>query len=328
MKHIFLSAMAILFCAMIAMADQLVTTNAEIIECEVNIIKDNSVVFRKPGESFDREMDRSNIFKIKFNNGTEEIFQTSNSSKSNDPSLGTVKQTRFKGNDVIESEPDWSALPPSSKAYKIGDWYNENGVEGLVIWTTEDGRHGRLLYPKKLNEFPVFGRSRKFYTGSPDYELGLTDYTNGYANWQRIKYLIDNDPKYSIEMFPLYEYLSQEAPGWYLPSIKELQYLYDLYKTEVNYNGKKTKWEKILPDIVKNHGGDRLKIYTHGTGGITQSSTETLYVETTNHLWSSPTSNQRYGVLWFNMAGFLDDDKHIMQHDFDGSAKCLLMRHF
>lgn len=328
MKYKSILAIAILFSSLAVKADQVVTTGAEIIDCEIKVIKDNSVVFRKPGESFDREMDRSNIFKIKFNNGTEEIFQTENSSKNTDPGLGTKRQTKYKGNEVVESEPDWSLYPPASKPYQIGDWYNENGVEGLVIWTTEDGCHGRLLYPRKLNNFPTFGRSRKFFTGSKDYELGLNDYANGYANWERIKYLIDNDPNYTIEMFPLYGYLNQEAPGWYLPSVRELQYLYELNKKEVNYKGKKTKWEKIMPDIIKSHGGDKLKIYTRGYGGRTQSSTETLYVETTVSFWGSLPSNQQYGVFWFDMDGSLNDDKHILQHDMDGSAACLLMRHF
>lgn len=327
MKHKFLLAIAFLFSAVVAKSDQLITTDAEIIECEVKIIKDNSVVFRKPGESFDREMDRSNIFKVKFNNGTEEMLQTQSASKNSNPGVGTVKQTRFKGNDVIESEPDWSAYPPASKPYQIGDWYSENGVEGLVIWTTEDGRHGRLLYPKGLNPLPKFGRSRKFYTGSPDYELGLNDYANGYANWQRIKYLIDNDPNYSIEMFPLYEYLNQEAPGWYLPAIKELQYLFELSQKEVTYKGKKTKWEKVISEIVKSHTGKKLKINPY-YGTANQSSTETLYVETRNNLWASPTSNQRYGILLFSMDRYIDDDKHIGPHDMDGSVHCLMMRHF
>lgn len=326
MKHKFLLAIAFLFSVVVAKSDQLVTTSAEIIECEVKIIKDNSVVFRKPGESFDREMDRSNIFKVKFNNGTEEMLQTGNSSKSSNPGVGTVKQTRFKGNDVIESEPDWSAYPPASKAYQIGDWYNENGVEGLVIWTTEDGRHGRLLYPKKLIKATLTG-GVKFFTGSKDYELGLNDYANGYANWQRIKYLIDNDPNYSIEMFPLYEYLNQEAPGWYLPAIKELQYLHQLCLKEINYNGKKTKWEKVIPDIVKSHTGKKFKIMNQGSF---QSSTETLYVKTRNNLWASPTSNQQYGIFWFEMNnyGFIDDDERIVQHDFNRSTECFMMRHF
>lgn len=328
MRNIFIFAIAILFCAATVSADQLVTKGAEIIDCEVKVIKDNSVVYRKPGESFDREMDRSNIFKIKFNNGTEEVFNTGTTSQNTNPGVGTVKQTKFKGNDIIESEPDWSSFPPASKAYQIGDWYNENGVEGLVIWTTEDGRHGRLLYPRKLNNFPMVGRSRKFFTGSKDYELGLNDYANGYANWQRIKYLIENDPNYSIEMFPLYEYLNQEAPGWYLPAVKELQYLYELYHKEVIYNGKKTKLEKVLPDIVKSHGGEKLKVYTRGNGGRTQSSTETLYVETTATLWGTLPSTQQYGIFWFDMDYWAGDDKHIIQHDMDGSAPCLMMRHF
>ena len=136
MKNIFILAIAILFYVATVNADQLVTKGAEIIDCEIKVIKENSVVYRKPGESFDREMDRSNIFKVKFNNGTEEIFNTGITSQNTNPGVGTVKQTKFKGNDIIESEPDWSSFPPASKAYKIGDWYNQNVVEGLVIWTT------------------------------------------------------------------------------------------------------------------------------------------------------------------------------------------------
>ncbi|MBE6203019.1 MAG: serine/threonine protein kinase, partial [Rikenellaceae bacterium] len=46
--------------------------------------------------------------------------------------------------DVALPEED-VALPETSAPYKVGDYYNENGKEGVVFEVSDDGRHGKIV---------------------------------------------------------------------------------------------------------------------------------------------------------------------------------------
>lgn len=246
--------------ASVCQADRLVTRAADIIECKVTAVDETTVKYRKPGESFDREISRGDIFKIKYDNGEEETFPALSASTPTSPADRAAYGPQYRN---TETEPDWNAFPPAGRRYHIGDWYSENGVEGIVIWTTSDGRHGRILNKRKFNT-SMFSKPSPFFTGPADIPLGMSDTANGYANMLALSRFIADNPQYGNAMFPIRDMLAALGQGWYLPSAKELEYLEKLRESEVAYsgentkfNGKTVKWHKILNHVSKSHGGDK-----------------------------------------------------------------------
>lgn len=246
-------------CTFSSFADLIVTRSSENIYCKVLAVNDNLITYRISGETFDRELPISDVFKIKYDNGEEDNF--ANTFVEAESSGVTLSETGRYIN--METEPDWGALPPAQRKYQIGDWYNENGVEGIVIWITPDGRHGRIVHKNKWNA-ALFKKPVAFFTGPTDVSLGMSDLTNGYANMLALKDFMLRNPQYTMEMFPVQEILSQLGDGWYLPSIKELVYFYGLRNSQVAYNGdnpkfrgKTVSWQKIIDSVSKQHGGQK-----------------------------------------------------------------------
>lgn len=286
MKRIPITMLLCLCGLVAALADQVVTRDADIIECEVTSIDDTFVRYRKAGERFDREIKRGDVFKIKYDNGEEEMFCTEASSPLASGGLAVASGSSHSN---TETEPDWNAFPPASRQYHIGDWYSENGVEGIVIWTTPDGRHGRILHKKKFNT-SKFHKPAPFFSGPADIPLGMGDTANGHANLLALRRFIGSNPQYTPEMFPINQILEQLGNGWYLPAIRELEYLEHLRDSYVTYsgensqfNGKTVKWHKILNHVSKSHGGDKHDDYyrlssteVYSSGGAS-ATFETLY---------------------------------------------------
>lgn len=255
MKRIIIFTTIALFCLQTVFADKIILRNADIIEGEIILIGDENLKYRKPGENFDREIAISNIFKIKFNNGEEQIFKKTQ--------VTTPKTTSSTKNQLIQTEPDWNSMPQASRTYQVGDWFSENGVEGIVIWTTEDGRHGRIIHHK--NFYTISNMPKAFFTGPTDIALGMNDKSNGYANLQAVKNFIANNPQYPLSMFPMLEDLLRLGDGWYLPSIEELIYFEMLCNRDITvlrknhkYEGKTIKCIKLINYTSKAHGGDKI----------------------------------------------------------------------
>lgn len=244
----------------ISFADQIITRNADIIECIVLNIGDRIITYKKGGESFQREIPREDVFKIKYDNGSEDIITTApaQGGSSNASSTQTVSDGQ-----LVSTEPDWSQFPKPSKKYQIGDWYSENGVEGIVIWTTEDGLHGRILHPKKFNN-AKFRKPIAFFIGPTNLSIGMNDRDNGYSNWLKLLEFMQSNPQFGLEMYPIPSHIMSLGEGWYLPSIGELKYLKELRGRIIHYqgenakfDGKTVKWYKILNEVSKAHGGSK-----------------------------------------------------------------------
>ncbi len=253
----------LLLCATLSRADKIVTRNADIIECTVTQVGDNAIKYRREGEKFEREILRGDIFKIKYNNGEETIIKPSESS----PLAQQYPASQNNQYVNVATSPDWNAQPPASRVYQIGDWYSENGVEGIVISTTPDGRHGRIVHPKHFKSSPY--SVKVFYKGPSDIPFGMNDYDNGYANTMALRRFISADPQYTPDMYPIYsKFLQPLEEGWYIPAIKELEYYMELRGQKIVYNGeiekfkgKTVKYHKIFDHQAKQHKGDAHNSY-------------------------------------------------------------------
>lgn len=276
----------------VALADSIITRSADIIECRVTQVGDDVVKYRKAEETFDREISRGDVFKIKYDNGEEECFPMSQQYNNTPAARQSVSIQPYGASQRYvnaETEPDWSAFPPASRQYHIGDWYSENGIEGIVVWTTPDGRHGRIVNKKKFNDSKMRAPA-PFFRGQAGFALYMRDKSNGYANMKALNKFVEAHPEYEVDGVPIWAMLKKLGPGWYLPSIMEIEYFNRLRDTEVVYagenqkfTGKRVKWHKVIDHVAKAHGGDKLnyvyllsstEVYSPGGASATF---ETLY---------------------------------------------------
>jgi len=296
-KQLILTVLCLLCGAAVCMADEIVTRSADVIVCKVATVGESTITYRKSGEKFDREIPVSEVFKIKYDNGQEENY-ANRVTPGAAPGNTAPGQTLTRGHEYahVETEPDWNSMPPASREYQIGDWYNENGIEGIVVWTTPDGRHGRILHKKKWNN-PKFKAPKPFFTGPVNVVLGMNDMTNGYANKLKWRVFMQNNPQYSPDMFPMLQIIESLGGDWYMPAIKELEYFETLSERKVNYTGsnpefrgKSVKWGKIFDSVSKKHGGQKHNDYHRISS--TESYSEALGSVTSEALFGTPCDPQ------------------------------------
>ena len=109
---------------------------------------------------------------------------------------------------------------PVERTWKVGDYYNVDGKEGVVFWVDETGKHGKIV---------SLDQAEKQWCTDAEYEKDLTaDEYDGMKNLQSIQKISDWRNKY-----PAFAWCADHGDGWYLPAIKELELL--LLNDEVHY---------------------------------------------------------------------------------------------
>lgn len=118
-----------------------------------------------------------------------------------------------------------ATLENTVKSYEIGDYYNENGREGVVFEVDDSGRHGKIV-----------GMSHSYEQWCTDAEFkkrtstGAVDMADGAHN-MRIVSGIDG----WREKYPAFGWCAKQGDGWYPPAIKELEMImYDSVYDAVN----------------------------------------------------------------------------------------------
>ena len=102
----------------------------------------------------------------------------------------------------------------TSAPYKVGDYYNENGKEGVVFEVSADGQHGKIV---------SMTQSSKILPWSSDEVevkrlIGADSMTDGAYNMAKVKAVVNWHRKY-----PAFKWCADWGEGWYLPSIEELK---------------------------------------------------------------------------------------------------------
>lgn len=103
----------------------------------------------------------------------------------------------------------------TSKTYKIGDFYDENGKQGIVFDVTADGKHGKIVSLDEGNElWAVKGVWKKrTYAISEEDGNANTEVMLKNAQW--------------ATWFPALAYCVSKGDGWYLPATNELKLIYE-----------------------------------------------------------------------------------------------------
>lgn len=146
------------------------------------------------------------------------------------------------------------------KRYAVGDYYDFNGVKGVVCKVTEDGLHGMVV---SLDEVMVpWSVFRK-----PDLRtVGAVDRTDGRVNMEIVaRYIAENG--LSWDDFPAFKWCREQGEGWYLPAIDEVLAIGNNFNggTRMHYD---RQARNRFNDALKEHGGkrmDRLVYYFSST---------------------------------------------------------------
>ena len=107
------------------------------------------------------------------------------------------------------------APEPLEKTWKVGDYYNVYGKEGVVFWVDETGKHGKIV---SVDE------SKLQWCTEDEFNKGVTgiatDRSNGMNNLRSVMKIAGWKDKY-----PAFAWCADHGDGWYLPAIDELKEL-------------------------------------------------------------------------------------------------------
>ena len=115
--------------------------------------------------------------------------------------------------------PSGAATPeakPQKKRYKVGDYYNENGNEGVVFEVSADGQHGKIVsLIETMLPWCSDKKERKRF-------IGANSRTDGAYNMAVVKAI----PNWQ-SIHPAFKWCADYGEGWYLPARDELSTIYN-----------------------------------------------------------------------------------------------------
>lgn len=176
-------------------------------------------------------------------------------------SLGVVSAQEVKGNKIhvvgineffplnlpLSIPCDYSDLPKASKQYKLYDYFNENGVEGIVVAVSDDGYHGKVMSLKQKS----WGVEKNFPEEIKRVSFGNRCYINGEYNTQSIASVCRQHGLMGKRTPQFLKYIIELGEGWYIPAYGELlAVVYDVisYESDDKYQALNRK--------LKQYGGD------------------------------------------------------------------------
>lgn len=103
-------------------------------------------------------------------------------------------------------------LPSGGKRYRVGDYYDVDGKQGVVFVVSSDGRHGRIVSLDRSEELCWAVDSLAQISSNTKHQ------SDGMENQRIIEQNADWQSKY-----PAFAWCANKGDGWYLPSINELR---------------------------------------------------------------------------------------------------------
>lgn len=106
-------------------------------------------------------------------------------------------------------------LVSSELKWRVGDYYNENGKEGIVFFVDATGEHGKIVSMKESEDLQWTSEKQERQR-----LIGADDTKDGAANMEVVKKIPDWKSKY-----PAFAWCAALGEGWYLPAMEELKIL-------------------------------------------------------------------------------------------------------
>ena len=139
-------------------------------------------------------------------------FDVNTKPVSNNPSSVPEAETAH-----VSAPKSVSVPSDAGKIWKVGDYYNVDGKEGVVFWVDETGRHGKIvsLDEKELEWCTLAEDKNKRHRGI------ATDLADGRKNLQSIMVI----PLWRYK-YPAFAWCAKHGLDWYLPAIDELKEIF------------------------------------------------------------------------------------------------------
>lgn len=217
--------------------DIILKRDASEIEAKILEISDTELRYKSWTniEGPTRVLKLSDVFRIKYSNGEVEVFD-----------LGS------------DASQDVDGLVPGG--YKVGDIYEKDGIRGIVVNTTDNGRHGLIMHPQSAN---IIADYEYWCANSVDkIGIGMFDENDGMRNLMILTEFIESgvNEKAVWEKYPVYAACLELGEGWYVPAINELKYI-----VEYMCGGDITRFTdlaaKEFEETIVGLGGDKYAYY-------------------------------------------------------------------
>lgn len=243
-----------------ASQDLIIKNDATKVEAKVTEITPEAVRYKRysnpDGPTY--VLPVSDISHIQYANGEKEYFKAAESVPATPLTPATPVRAAAPNEPAAPAAPVATTAVPTGaapvqyivKEYEIGEFYNQNGIKGVVCMLTEDRQHGLVVSVDEI--YLHWSEFRK-----PDLRVvGADDRTDGQANMEKIAaYIAENN--LSWDDFPAFKWCREKGEGWYLPAIDEL------LNIGHNYNGgtrmqSNRQARNRFNNTLKDNGGERM----------------------------------------------------------------------
>jgi hypothetical protein len=204
MKKVSIFILMLMGCVSITNAqDVILKTNGDEVNVKVQEVGSDAVKYKKAdGSGPVYTIPKSEVFMITYESGDKDVFGRG---QSNLTATSSAESTATTGNTVSSA----------GKTYNILDYYNENGVSGIVVKVTDGGQHG-LIISTEMSAEP-WCKTKKFRNATVAFSED-----DGTKNMEAIAQFISSG-KAKWEDFPLFQWAQSLGDGWYIPASDELQ---------------------------------------------------------------------------------------------------------
>ncbi len=257
MRRIYLLLAGVLGALPAAAQDVLLLRDAQEIRCRVEEVGERSVAYRSWGEDSGplRRIGREKLVCITYANGEKEAFADS---------------------DAPGGPADYP-WPPVSRAYAVGDLFEEGGVRGVVVQMTDGGRHGVIvsLETRKLawaDRFALPG------SGIHETEMGCSNPDDGWRNQQRAEEFVRAN-RLTWDLLPAFGWCRMLGPGWYLPAVNEFRCLAS-FSENGEYPANDMDLYRLLRNLTRHcetYGGTPYNPFMTYLASSTERSAETVW---------------------------------------------------
>ncbi len=233
----FILSLFLVFCAFSTWGqDVIMFRNGSEVTVKVIEITGRTVIYQElSGMGTMNEVSQSEVFSITYANGEKETFK------------------------VVADNPSDYPYPKTTRTYKIGDVFDSDFVQGIVIYTTDGGRHGLILAMNNIFVFSWCYINDYGATAEEGLLMDATDKNDGWKNYRRIASIISaSSLKWSN--FGAFNACRALGDGWYLPAYNEMNCVFNLCGYS-NPPTDKRAFKKALDEInavLKSLGADRL----------------------------------------------------------------------
>lgn len=194
MKKIIFIIIALL-CPLLSLGqDVLLLRNGTEMSVKVVEITESHVLYKiSGGLETVVEVPHAEVFSITYANGEKETFR-----------------------EEARQQPEYP-FPRVSRAYHVGDWFDEDGISGVVIKTTDQGRHGVIM---SGTVYLGYWADVKHYGRGNGIKTNMIDELDGWNNMRVLDNIIRNT-SLSWDNFHAFRTCRNLGNGWYVPAYEE-----------------------------------------------------------------------------------------------------------